>query len=262
MQDHPCAHRRGLSVRRASGGPLGAWGPSRRPSSCKPHARLYRLAEPHLKHPSGPRPTDPRLWTHELAYKAANWYEARPIMQVVKERCDDLLFDRVFLVRSISRVQMNWLALPEHYRQRGKPESHMSELMDVLAPTLSSTNRPKTHLRGKKPKTVTPAVDAFACNEVRLLIAMLAYQTMHMARRAMARATRSPWKPAPLARRRAPQRRASRHLGPPHDPDPRRSRGAILGGPLAADPDPARRQSMSPRLAPIPSDRRQRLRAP
>ena len=57
----------------------------------------------------------------------------------------------------------------------------------------ASANRPKSHLRGKKPKTVTPAVDAFACNEVRLLIAMLAYQTMHVARRAMARATRSPW---------------------------------------------------------------------
>ena len=38
-----------------------------------------------------------------------------------------------------------------------------------------------------------PAVDAFACNEVRLLIAMLAYQVMHVARRAMARGTGSPW---------------------------------------------------------------------
>ena len=57
----------------------------------------------------------------------------------------------------------------------------------------SSTNRAKSHVRGKKPKTAAPAVDAFACNEVRLLIAMLAYQIMHVARRAVARATGTAW---------------------------------------------------------------------
>lgn len=89
---------------------------------------------------------------------------------MVKEREDDLLLDRFFLVTSISRFQMDGQALLDHYRQRGKAEGHMGELMDVLSPALSSTNRAKTHLRGKKPKSVTPAVDAFACNEVRLLI--------------------------------------------------------------------------------------------
>ena len=32
----------------------------------------------------------------------------------------------------------------------------MGELMDVLSPALSSTNRAKTHLRGKKPKPSNP----------------------------------------------------------------------------------------------------------
>ena len=105
----------------------------------------------------------------------------------------DLLLDRFFLVTSISRFQMKGQALLDHYRQRGKAEGHMGELMDVLSPALSSTNRAKTHLRGKKPKSVTPPIDAFACNEVRLLVAMLAYQIMHVARRAMARATKAPW---------------------------------------------------------------------
>ena len=154
---------------------------------------LDRLAAPHMKRPAGRRPTEPRMWTHELQHQASTWDEPRRVVLVVKERPGDLLLDRFFLVTSISRFQMNGQALLEHYRQRGKAEGHMGELMDVLAPTLSSTNRPKTHLRGKKPKTVTPAVDAFACNEVRLLIAMLAYQTMHVARRAMARATGSAW---------------------------------------------------------------------
>lgn len=154
---------------------------------------LDRLATPHMKRPLGRRPTEPRMWTHELEYQASTWDEPRRVVLVVKERPDDLLLDRFFLVTSISRFQMNGQALLEHYRQRGKAEGHMGELMDVLAPTLSSTNRPKTHLRGRKPKTAAPAVDAFACNEVRLLIAMLAYQVMHVARRAMARATGSAW---------------------------------------------------------------------
>ncbi|MEQ5872925.1 hypothetical protein J4E08_24105 [Sagittula sp. NFXS13] len=34
----------------------------------------------------------------------------------------------------------------------------------------------------KKTKTETSAVDSFACNEARLLTAMLAYQVMHVAR--------------------------------------------------------------------------------
>jgi hypothetical protein len=36
-------------------------------------------------------------------------------------------------------------------------------------------------------------VDAFACNEVRLLVACLAYQIMHIARRILAKATGTGW---------------------------------------------------------------------
>ena len=50
-----------------------------------------------------------------------------------------------------------------------------------------------SELRGKAPKSRTPAIDAFACNEVRLLIACLAYQAMHIARRAMEKATGTGW---------------------------------------------------------------------
>ena len=157
------------------------------------NAALDRLAAPHMKRPPGRRPTEPRMWTHELTHQASTWDDPRRVVLVVKERPDDLLLDRFFLVTSISLFQMNGQALLEYYRQRGKAEGHMGELMDVLDPALSSTNRPKSHVRGKKPKTAAPAVDAFACNEVRLLIAMLAYQTMHVARRAMARATGSAW---------------------------------------------------------------------
>jgi hypothetical protein len=153
------------------------------------NAALDRLAAPHMKRPPGRRPDEPRMWTHELEHQASTWDEARRVVLVVKERPDDLLLDRFFLVTSISRFQMNGQALLDYYRQRGKAEGHMGELMDVLDPALSSTNRPKSHVRGRKPKTAADAVNAFACNEVRLLIAMLAYEVMHVARRAMVRAT-------------------------------------------------------------------------
>ncbi|MFN4128482.1 MAG: transposase [Paracoccaceae bacterium] len=85
------------------------------------------------------------------------------------------------------------LEVLEHYRERGKAEGHMGKLKDVLSPALSSTNRPKSHGRRRAPQTSTPAIDAFACNEVRLLIALLAYEVMHIARRAMAQATGTGW---------------------------------------------------------------------
>ncbi len=69
----------------------------------------------------------------------------------------------------------------------------MGELKDVLAPALSSTNRAKPHWRGKAPKSKSPAVDAIACSEVRLLVACFACQVMHITRRAMAKATGTGW---------------------------------------------------------------------
>ena len=81
---------------------------------------------------------------------------------VVKEKPDDLLLDRFFRVTSISRFEMNGQALLDDYRQRGKAEGHIGELMDVLDPALSSTNRATSHVGGKKPKTAAPSVGAFA----------------------------------------------------------------------------------------------------
>jgi hypothetical protein len=69
----------------------------------------------------------------------------------------------------------------------------MRELKDVLAPVLSSTNRAKSHCRGKAPKSRTPAIDALACNEARSLISCLVYQVMNIARRAMEKATGTEW---------------------------------------------------------------------
>jgi hypothetical protein len=159
----------------------------------KANPALDRLAAPHMKRPSGRRPAEPRMWLHTLHYRAESWDRKRRIVLVVQERPDDLLLDRFFLVTSLEPEQMSRREVLEHYRERGTAEGHMGELKDVLAPALSSTNRPKSHWRGRKTRTAKPAVDAFACNEVRLLIALLAYQVMHIARRAMAHATGTGW---------------------------------------------------------------------
>lgn len=75
----------------------------------------------------------------------------------------------------------------------GEPESRALYQGSTAPPRHNTGSKSSLHVRGKKPKTSTPAVDAFACNEVRLLIAMLAYQIMHVTRRAMARKTKTPW---------------------------------------------------------------------
>jgi hypothetical protein len=154
---------------------------------------LDRLAAPYMKRPPGRRPDTPRIWTHALQYQAESWDKPRRVVLVVKERPDDLLLDRFFLVTSLTPQQMSHNLVLEHYRERGKAEGHMGELKDVLAPALSSANRPKTHVRGQTPRSAAKGVDAFACNEVRLLLSLMAYQVMHIARRTMARATGTGW---------------------------------------------------------------------
>jgi hypothetical protein len=162
-------------------------------SRLRANSVLDRMAAPFMKRPPGRRPVEPRMWLYELRYRADSWDKERRVILVVKERPDDLLLDRFFLVTSLDWTRQTRREVLAHYRERGKAEGHMGELKDVLAPALSSTNRAKSHWRGKKPKSKTPAVDAFACNEVRLLVACLAYQVMHIARRAMARATGTGW---------------------------------------------------------------------
>lgn len=159
----------------------------------KANPALDRLAAPYMKRPPGRRPAEPRIWLHALKYQADSWDRPRRVVLVVKEREGDLLLDRFFLVTSLSAIRMSRREVLEHYRERGTAEGHMGELKDVLAPALSSTNRPKSHWRGRKPRSASEAIDAFACNEVRLLVSVMAYQLMHIARRAMARATGTGW---------------------------------------------------------------------
>ena len=81
---------------------------------------LDRLAAPYMKRPRGRRPHEPRLWTHVLQYRAESWEKARRVILVVRERPEELLLDRFFLVTSPSWRQVASCEVLEHYRARGK----------------------------------------------------------------------------------------------------------------------------------------------
>ena len=144
---------------------------------------LDRLAAPHLRRPPGRPPAEPRAWFHEMSYAAGSWSRLRRVVLVVVEQPDDLLLRHFWLLTSISADTLDGEALLALYRQRGTAEGHMGELMDVLAPALSSASR------ARGPDTT----DAFAHNEALLLLHLLAYEVMHTGRCLMEKITDTGW---------------------------------------------------------------------
>ena len=99
-------------------------------------------------------------------------------------------------VSEVRRLQLDLVTGEEllaMYRQRGTAEGHMGELMSVVNPALSSSPRPKRHYRGRPVENPGSGIDAFACNETRLLLAVFGYQMMHAQRAVLERATGTGW---------------------------------------------------------------------
>lgn len=157
------------------------------------NAVLDRLAEPYLHRPPGRRPKEPRTWLYELTYRAQAWSRERRVVLVVLEREDDLFLHHFWLITNWTQEEMSGQELLEMYRQRGTAEGHMGELMSVLAPALSSTERPKTTYAGHAPVKLSETIDAFAVNEVRLLLNAWAYEAMHVCRSLVEKTTDDGW---------------------------------------------------------------------
>lgn len=158
------------------------------------NAVLDRLAEPLLRRPRGRRPEEPRVWTHEFSHRAGTWSDERRLVLVVLERADELFLHHFWLVASWTTEQMSGEALLEHYRQRGTAEGHFGELMNVLAPALSSTPRSKSHYRGRQlPQDEAKPCDGFAHNETILLLNALAFNLVHAARVLISKADGRGW---------------------------------------------------------------------
>jgi len=139
---------------------------------------LDRLAAPHLKRPVGRPPHEPREWAIEQRYQAGSWDQERRAILVVQERPDELFLHACWLVTSLDAERDPPERVLALYRERGRAESHMGELKDVLVPRLSATSR-------------GAATDeaVFTRNEAWLLLHLIAYQAMHALRVALERAT-------------------------------------------------------------------------
>ena len=122
-------------------------------------------------------------------------------MQVVVERPGELIPRCFWLLASMPSGEMSGEDLLALYRRRGKAEGHLGELMSVVAPALPSTSRRKSHYRGKEIRKREKGVDAFACNQVRLLLAGFGYQIMHVQRAVLERVTGTGWSLRRLAER-------------------------------------------------------------
>ena len=128
-----------------------------------------------------------------MEYQAGAWSRARRVVLVVLERPGDLLLEHFWRLTSISAAAVPAGELLAHYRQRGTAEGHFGELMEVLAPALSSTPRRKRHYRGSPLPALPTSLDAVARNEALLLLHPMAYELMHAGRRRMEIATRTGW---------------------------------------------------------------------
>lgn len=155
---------------------------------------LDRAASPFLKRPRGRPPVEPRLWFHEMDWRAGSWSRSRRVVLVVLERPGELLLDHFFLVTGIAADVMPAADLLEHYRRRGAAEGLFGELMDTLAPALSSAPRTRSVKKGRRKIPGNPTgMDAFARNEALLLLHMLAYEVLHTGRRVMEIVTGTGW---------------------------------------------------------------------
>ena len=144
---------------------------------------------------------EPRTWVCESSYRAKSWSRPRRVVQVVVERPGELIPRCFWLLTSMTPEEISGEALLALYRGRGKAEGHLGELMSVVSPALSSARRPKSHYRGRAVGKRANGVDAFACNQVRLLLAGFGYRIMHVQRAVLERMTGTGWSLGRLAAR-------------------------------------------------------------
>ena len=144
---------------------------------------------------------EPRTWVCESSYRAGSWSRSRRV-RAGRRRAAGRTHPALLLAADFDAVGGDVRrgppgAVPQT-RQGGGPPG---ELMSVVAPALSSTSRRKSHYRGKEIRKREKGVDAFACNQVRLLLAGFGYQIMHVQRAVLERVTGTGWSLRRLAER-------------------------------------------------------------
>ena len=190
---------------------------------------------------------EPRTWVCEAAepYRAGSWSRTRRVVQVLVEEPGELFPRTFWLLTSLSADQVTGEELLAMYRQRGKAEGRMGELMSVVNPAVASSPRPKRHYRGRPVENPGPGIDAFACNETRLLLAVFGYQIIHAQRAVLERATGTGWSLNEAAARAGAARSGPLHRLRPPDRHDREGGLAALASLGPAAPAPARTRGVA-----------------
>ena len=143
---------------------------------------LRRLAEEYEVRPVGRPPAKPRTWCHEVQYRALTWQEKRRVILVVQEKPGELFLHSFFIVTSFKKEELNADAVLGYYRERGTMEGHIGEHQSVIDGYLSSTNRPKRHIKGKQPVQRSVPIDPERANAAALCLHGLAFNLLNTAR--------------------------------------------------------------------------------
>jgi len=134
--------------------------------------------------PMLPPPTEgPRLRFRELTYRAGSWTRDRRIVHVNIQEPGELVSRDFFLVTSIAVEDLSASELLGLYRRRGLAEDNFGQWLNAVPPSMSSTNRPKSHVGGLEVAKKAVPVDAVAVNEANLLQSLLASNLLCVLRR-------------------------------------------------------------------------------
>ena len=143
---------------------------------------LAQMAEPHVYRPPGRPPKEPRTWTTELCYRAATWQKPRRVILVVCERPGELYLDSFFIVTSFTEEELCSDAVVDYYRDRGTMEGHIGEHQSVVNGQLSSTKRPKSHIKHYPIQERATHVDAERVNAASLALHGIAFNLLNTLR--------------------------------------------------------------------------------
>ncbi len=123
----------------------------------------------------------------ELVYKADKWSHPRRVILVIRPRPQEIFDGSYFLVTSLDPSDFSGEEIAKLYRQRGKAELHQGEMKAACKFAFPSSPRKKSHYRGKALPVIEESVpvdddEVGMENAVCLLLYMLVYQLMHIAR--------------------------------------------------------------------------------
>lgn len=101
--------------------------------------KLNSIAEPFLKPPKGPTPTEEREWYVDLDYQSRRWARKRRTILVIQQRPDSLFLHHFFLVTNCWESDPEWLI--QHYRERGAMEGRLGDFKGAFHTPLSCTTQ-------------------------------------------------------------------------------------------------------------------------